>query len=198
MNKRTIVLLLVCIILGFISGWLIRKRTAEPVVTDTQIDTVYIEKKVSIDNPAPVSSAPAPPVLVPRDSVRKTADSTMLSVAATTKTYRDTLETVAIEAIVSGVEPKVDRVSVTYLAPLVTTTRTIVKPFQGWKMSVSSNNAIYTQALQSQNCIEFSYTTGPFVFGLQAGAMVTKPFPGEVRVDPYLGGRLTFDILKFQ
>lgn len=184
---------------GYFLGDYTRKlRTPEPT---EKRDTVIIEKTVEAIAPDPVTTHPSAPVVLPAGSFEVLSDSTLVA-QAEIKEYRDTLaDGTRYTATVSGVSAKLESLQITYPSTVVTRTLTTTKPYEGWLLSVTSNNAVACSlkaSLCSVNALEFSYNKGPFHLGLQGGVLVEKPFCQQgVSVQPYLGGRITIDIYKF-
>lgn len=198
-NKIIAVLCVVLFISGFFLGDRTRMRLT-PVPTE-KTDTVTVEKTVEVPVPVPVATAPAGPVTLPAGSYEIQNDSTVVA-QAEVKEYRDTLEDgTHYAATITGIEAKLESLQISYPSTLVTRTLTVTKQYEGWLLSVTSNNAIscaQAPVLCSVNALECSYNKGPFHFGLQGGALVEKPFCQKgVAVRPYLGGRITIDLYKF-
>lgn len=201
MNNRAVAIIIaVCLVLSFSGGYFLRKHIETPVSESIQRDTVYLEKQVDFPVPAePAEIMPAEPVIAPSSAVTPATDSTV-AIEAETRIYRDTLNGISYEATVTGVQPVLTGLTFSYPETNINTVRTVVKPYEGWKLSVTSEAALALMqpTVQSLTAAEVSYNTGPFHFGLQGGLLVTKPFREKATLQPYLGGRVTIDILKFK
>lgn len=202
-KKAVIILALLAVAIGFGSGYIVRKHTAEPVVASIIRDTTYIDHYIEVPVPEePESIGPADPVLVPAADISPSADSSMVEVKAEAKTYRDSIGDFSYVATVTGVQASLAALQIQYSDRIITQTKTIVRPYEGWLMSITSDNAVtlLQPEFRSLTALEFSYNTGPFHIGLQGGLLVTKPFQSQSKafIDPYLGGRVTVDIHKFR
>lgn len=202
-TKYKIIIAAAALVAFFALGYYTRKVTTKPVETGTKVDTVTVWRTAAASDPDPVDVRPAAPVPVSKDSLRPAPqDSSAVLVPAETRTYRDTLsDGTSYEAVVTGVRPVLSSISFNYPSSTITKTVTVVKPYEGWLLSVTSNNAVTKEAcwgLTSQTCLEVSYNTGPFHFGLQGGLQIEKPFQAKgASLSPYLGGRITVDLYKF-
>lgn len=199
-NKIIAASVVLLLIVGFMSGYFFHRAVTKPIAVGSHTDTVYVDKHIDIPVTDPVSVRPSGrDVTVSVPDCKSHGDS--LDIPAVLAEYRDTLsDGVSYIATVSGVAPKLESLHFSYNLPQITTTRTVVKPFKGWLMSATSNNAVIgtgSLGLCSQTAFEVSYNNGPFHLGLQGGVQIEKPFSQEApRLSPYLGGRITVDILK--
>lgn len=192
------------LLLFFVLGYYTRKVTTRPIETGTKVDTVTVWRTAAASEPEPVEVRPAAPAPVRKESLRPAPqDSAAVLVPAETRTYRDTLsDGTSYEAIITGVQPVLSSIRFKYPSSLITKTVTVSKPYEGWMLSATSNNAVTKESswgLTSQTCLELSYNTGPFHLGLQGGVQITKSFtPAGPGFAPYLGGRLTIDIARLR
>lgn len=167
-----------------------------------QIDTTTVMRTATLDSiPQTVISRPAPaeadPVIVsPERILNSQKDTTMVHIKPEVVEVSGKLtDGVTYQAILSGVQPSLQNLSISY--PERTITKTVTKPYKGWIVSATADVAGYITPQfnpMAKVALETTYNTGPLHIGLQAGAIFT---PGPWHASPYIGARFTVDIFKF-
>ena len=94
-NSIIIILSLLLLAISFCSGIFVHRSWSRSQIHQEQPDTVWVEKEVTILTPLPdkVVSAPADiePVAIPKEDLKPSADTTIMTVHPEVSTYRDTL-----------------------------------------------------------------------------------------------------------
>lgn len=181
---------------GAFAGFAIHKALYPPI-DPARIDTVYVSRSAEIFGPQPsdiMERPELPPVAVPAAAAQVIHDTIYLR--PETHTYHEQLAPgVVATAIVTGVQPSLDYLHVTW--PEASITKTVYKPYKGWMISATSDiAALASKSPQAfaRAALEMSYNTGPLHVSAQAGAAFT--FDGTWKPAPFIGGRLQLDIWK--
>ncbi len=200
--KRRISVLVAAALALFAAGVFAGFRTCRawyPPVDPARVDTVYVQKTADIFSPQPAETTPRPdlpPVAIPAKEARIVHDT--VYIRPETQTFQETLAPgVMATAVITGIRPTLDHLQITW--PEATVTKTVIKPYKGWMLSATSDfSALASPSVHSfaRYGLEASYSTGPLHLAIQAGAATLSTAPGSWSTAPYIGGRLTLDILK--
>lgn len=197
MNYKRLGAALLLLLAGFFAGFQTHRVWYTP--KPGQADTVYVERTASADSLKPVDIVPRPdlpPVAIPAKETRIVHDT--VYIRPETQTFQETLAPgVMATAVITGIRPTLDHLQITW--PEATVTKTVIKPYKGWMLSATSDfSALASPSIHSlaRYGLEASYNTGPLHLAIQAGAATFSAAPGSWSTAPYIGGRLTLDILK--
>ena len=196
MNYKRLGAALLLLLAGFFAGFQTHRVWYTP--KPGQADTVYVERTASADSLKPVDTAlrpDLPPVAIPAKEVQVIHDT--VYIRPETQTFHEQLAPgVMATAIITGVRPTLDHLQITWPETLVT--NTIVKPYKGWMLSATSDFsalASVSPTFIARAALEASYNTGPIHLGLQGGVAATQ-YNGSWTPAPFIGARLTADIMK--
>lgn len=194
-----IAFLAVFLVGAFTGAEIHRKWTKPDVVQVDTATTIRGADLISSQTEVVPDTKPAQPaVIIPAERIQK-SDSTGVQVKPEAiKVSGQLTGGIKYNAVLTGVQPAIQSLHVDYPERLIT--KTVQRPYQGWLLSATTDIGVtgfspfYANA---RAAIEFSYNTGPFHFGLQGGALAEN-FSGKWGVRPYIGGRITIDILQFK
>lgn len=204
MNKKTWLLIAALLLyaLGALSGVFIHRAWTKPDIQ--QIDTTTVTRTAELDSlPQTIVSQPAPadtpPVIVPSERVEiDTADSSCVRIFPDIVSVSGSLTNgLTYHATLTGVQPSLQDLAVSY--PEHTITQTVTKPYTGWMLSATADIGGYAApqlTVATKVALEASYNTGPLHVGLQGGIM-SIPTSGTWKPSPYIGARVTIDIIRF-
>ena len=196
MNYKRLGAALLLLLAGFFAGFQTHRVWYTP--KPGQADTVYVERTASADSLKPVDTAlrpDLPPVAIPAKEVQVIHDT--VYIRPETQTFHEQLAPgVMATAIITGVRPTLDHLQITWPETLVT--NTVVQPYKGWMLSATSDFsalASVSPTFIAHAALEASYNTGPLHLGLQGGVAATQ-YNGSWTPAPFIGARLTVDIMK--
>ena len=207
MNKTTIkfILLLVLLLVSFVGGISVQRHWHKEDVLSEQVDTVWIEKEVYVKDPIPVevsSAAPStPPVMIKKEDLQTTPDSSTVSIHPSTTTYRDTLPSGAsYDIAITGVGTKLEHIQIKW--PETYTTRTVTKEYKGWELSAVGKGMATSFERHDMTYMvgmEFGYTAGAFSIGIGPG-VVWQNEPGSVspKANLCITGTVRLRLLKLR
>lgn len=204
MKSKHVATIIICVFLiGAISGALIQRSFTNPII---QADTTTTMKPAILDSiPRVEDSQPAPEnipdIIIPTVKLTPSDDSSYVSVRPELTTLTGTLSGgLSYKAQISGIMPTLQSLQVSY--PERQITKTVTAAYSGWMLSASANTFLYSTGKLNAGAvavIEASYNTGPLHLALQAGVMTIKPDTYTYnKTTPYLGARITLDILKLR
>ena len=192
--KNKIILLSVAVtliyILGALSGAALHRawtRTDDKPATDTVTVWRTAEASPAVDT---VSTTKAEVVFTP--------DSSAVEIAPDLVTITGTLSGGGkYSAQLLGVQPSLQHLQVSYPERLVSNTK--YKPYNGWLLSATASS--YLDGIRPVRSVslvglETSYNTGPLHIGIQGGAAFD--YSGSWNISPYIGARLTIDIIRMK
>ena len=188
-NSIIIILSLLLLAISFCSGIFVHRSWSRSQIHQEQPDTVWVEKEVTILTPLPdkVVSAPADiePVAIPKEDLKPSADTTVMTVHPEVSTYRDTLPSGASYDIqITGVGTRLDHVHMTW--PEATTR--VTSEWKGWELSLIGRGMIagfQPTDMTAGIGIELGYTSGRFSIGAGPG-IVWNRLPGYSVHTPHL------------
>ena len=196
-TKITVILTASALLAGFLAGLFAHSRYQALHTPEPKVDTVYVSRNAEIFGPEPVESVrrpDLPPAVIPIGEVKVSEDSSSVSIEKETVTYRDTLaQGVVATAVVTGVQPSLDHLHVTW--PETTITKTNYKPLDGWALGLSVSGA-YSAAPFVTGTATVSYTAGPARFRMDAGVLYLPT--GQQKVSPYVGGGIELTLFRFR
>ena len=196
-SKTAAILLAACLLAGFLAGVLAHSRYQARHTPEPKVDTVYVARSAEIFGPEPVESVPRPdlpPAVIPSSRIRPSADTSAVLAEKETVTFRDTLaKGVVATAVITGIQPTLDHLHVTY--PETTVTKTIYKPLDGWALGLSANGVYTAISPFITGTATVSYTAGPVRFRMDAGVLYQ---PADKQLSPYVGGGVEFTLFRFR
>lgn len=200
--KLASILITIAFAIGLISGAFIHRGYVQRQTRPVQSDTTIVQKHIDITMPEPAEShVDETPISVPVADLKPVpGDTTVVQILPEVKTYRDTLaDGTTYTAIVSGVQPSLQSLSLAY--PERTITNTVQKPFKGWTLSAEADARLAGTAsmgFYAFTGVELAYNVGPFHVGVDAGLSEFRAAQGPWQLSPYIGARVRIDILRFR
>lgn len=180
-----IVVFLVLLGLVFLAGMGLQHKITERNAIETR-DTVIIWNTVESDDiPAPVKTVPAadtvPPVVVPKEQLLPSEDSSCVSIVPEVRTWRDTLPTgISYEIQATGVGTSLTHVGIIWPERQISTSSVVSEPYQGWQLFAvgqTSFTGFSPEHINPFAGLELEYTKGIFSCGGAAGVQWERP-PG--------------------
>lgn len=201
-TKHIVIICVAIFLLGAISGGFLQHSWDMRGMTDTDTTTVWKPARLdtatmvatSIDAPPSV-----PPVIVPITHIEPSDDSTSVRIRPQLTTVAGTLSGgLTYQAQLTGIQPQLHSLQILY--PETTIRKTFQEPYKGWLISATSSIAAFSapqfQAFATA-AVETSYNVGRFHIGLQGGMAGTWSQAG-FQIQPYIGGRITFDLFRMK
>ena len=96
-------------------------------------------------------------------------------------------------AVVTGIQPTLDHLHITW--PETTITKTNYKPLDGWSLGVAASGAYTAISPFITGTATVSYTAGPVRFSVDAGVIYQ---PAGRQLSPYVGGGVELTIFRFR
>ncbi|MBQ9474674.1 MAG: hypothetical protein IJU69_00250 [Bacteroidales bacterium] len=201
-SKWVIVLVSAALLIGLLSGIFIHRGYALKHSLSVRRDTVTVWKTVEVIRPEPVESHQGGvPISLPKGRfIVSDKDSTTLQALPDILTFKGTLEdSVSYKAVVSGLQPALESLTLSY--PSRTITNTVTIPYKGWDMAVKADAfCIGRQDFSAFffTGIEFAYNAGPFHIGIDTGCLENySASQGGWQFAPYAGASLKIELFQF-
>lgn len=182
---------LVLLGLVFLAGMGLEHKISEREVSEIR-DTVFIWNTVESDDiPEPAETAPAadtvPLVVVSKEQLLPSEDSSCVSIIPEVRTWRDTLPTgISYEIQATGVGTSLTHVGIIWPERQISTSSVVSEPYQGWQLFAvgqTSFTGFSPEHINPFAGLELEYTSGIFSCGGAAGVQWERP-PGATTHSP--------------